>query len=228
MALNGYVIPISAFLSGDFVSLVIKMGGETLIRRRPAAPAQGEAVPGFDKRFVRRIIQDDPRELEVRATRVREARSKASEAAEALKDAVSKTTGSAATWTESGGVRYEHRLWRECIDPFRDYAKSLDGYYPHLTEHSFKGFYVPAPFHRPFPADERLVLRKMVDMGSSTALLEELNQINRGLNVSARWDDLRDGECIPDPDPVKIGYALLESLARQSVHQNAPICFDGE
>ncbi len=227
MGLNAYVIPISAFLSGDFVSLVIKMGGETLVRRRPSTPEGAVPVPGFDKRFVRRIMTDDPRELEVRAGRVRDQRAKAAQAAEGIRDAVAKMSGNLANWNEEGGARYEHRLWRECIDPFRDYARKLDGYFPHLTEHSFKGFYVPTNFPRPVPTEERVLLRKMVDVGSSTTLLEELNTINRSLGVEKKWDSLRDGEGL-EADPVRIGFAIMESIARQSVQNHMPICFDGE
>jgi hypothetical protein len=226
VGLNAYVIPVSAFLAGDFVSLVIKMGGETLVRRRPA-PAEGVPVPGFQQRFVRRIMPDDPRELEVRANRVRQQREKARQAVTALQDAITDQMKVPASWNEEGAVVFEHRLWRECIDPLRDFAKKQDAYFPHLTEHSFKGFFVPVTFNRPFACEEKVVLRKMVDIGSSTQLLDELNQLNRSLEVDRRFDSLRDGESLSD-DPVKTGWGMMEALARLSVLHSTPICFDGE
>jgi hypothetical protein len=159
---------------------------------------------------------------------VREMRQKATQAALSLQKEVAKASGREAAWNEEGGVVYECPLWRECVVALRDFAKEQDDSFPQLTGHLFKGFYVPVPFPRVETANEGVVLRKMVEIGSSNALLDELNLLARALDVGKRWETLRDNEGLGTDDLAKVGWAVLESLARKSVETTTPICFDGE
>jgi hypothetical protein len=217
VGLNAYVIPISAQLAGDYISLTIKLGGETLVRRRDT---------DVSKRWMKRVIPDDPMELKARALRVAEKREKARQAVAKIKEAVTKASGVTADWNESGGCAQEHPLWRECVQALREVAREADGLYPHLLDHSLKGYFVPISFSRPFSTEEMVLSHRIIDIGSTNALYEELQNLNKVLRVERKWDELIDGESLGTDSPSKVAYAVLESLVRKSLETQTPICFD--
>ncbi|KAF0241443.1 MAG: hypothetical protein FD180_4443 [Planctomycetota bacterium] len=95
--------------------------------------------------------------------------------------------------------------------------------FPHLTR--FCQWYVPVDFDRPLDFDERS------DVGSSVALLRELDVLNASLGLKKDWKDLSSGETVGGfEEPlyyVRFGWSILHAAARTSVAARMPIVFDG-
>src|ERR1043165_1222360 len=68
-------------------------------------------------------------------------------------------------------------------------------------------------------------------VGSSPALLRELEQLGRLLKMTRDWSELKAGETASlEGDPlaeVKYGWSVLHYCARMSVESQLPIVFDG-
>ncbi|MBI3832475.1 MAG: hypothetical protein HY291_23325 [Planctomycetes bacterium] len=68
-------------------------------------------------------------------------------------------------------------------------------------------------------------------IGSSQALLRELDRLNGKLSMSKDWGEFAEGESVEDEDEglaqVKYGWAVLHYVARTSIRVKLPIVFDG-
>lgn len=81
------------------------------------------------------------------------------------------------------------------------------------------------------PAEKLSPRRNLNRIGSSQALLRELDQLNQILKMPRDWGDFKEGESVQEADEslktAKYGWAILHYAARKSVQSQLPIVLDG-